>query len=386
VHPRKLQQPATLHFDVTIIATIQLAVSQGLGSAASVQVGAGSTTLLNAHSGHRWTMAPQGQSPKQLAPTIDDKTLFDLASLTKPMATASIAMAMVSQGFLRLSQPVGHFFPAFSIDVTVADLLSHRAGCASHQPFYQHLWSKDFRAGGGNARDALVELAQRTPPAYAARSKNLYSDVGYILLGSLLERIGGASLDQLFARWVAEPLQLGSTGFIAIPAAQQVVAVATENCAVRGVVCGEVHDENCHAAGGIAGHAGLFGTVNDVGRFAVAVLNALNHSGNARVGAWRSEVVQQFFAPIENSSWRLGWDTPSSIDGVSHAGDRWPRRGGFGHLGFTGTSLWLDVEQSAYVALLTNRVHPRREPTTDAIKSLRRAVGDAASALVSQAV
>jgi serine-type D-Ala-D-Ala carboxypeptidase len=208
-----------------------------------------------------------------------------------------------------------------------------------------------------------------------------------MMLGAVLERLTGTTLDQLFARWVAEPLHLPHARFVDLQRmpSPPLAAVATEQCAHRGLVMGQVHDENCHAAGGVLGHAGLFGTVDDVGIFAAAILRALVAPAGTWIGAWRSDVVQQFFAPMEGGSWRMGWDTPSSTAGVSHAGDRWPRHGGFGHLGFTGTSLWIDVPRQAYVTLLTNRVHPQRENSADGIKQLRRDVGDAAVTLIERA-
>ena len=157
-------------------------------------------------------------------------------------------------------------------------------------------------------------------------------------------------------------------------------AVATE-IDDRGLVSGLVHDENAYFAGGVCGHAGLFATIGDVAAFAAAVVDTA--SGRAR-GRWRSDVVRRFIddAAAPRATWRLGWDTPAAVPGVSHAGDRWPRTAAIGHTGFTGTSLWLDLSRGRWVALLTNRVHPTRHGTADAIKALRRAVGDAAVAML----
>jgi CubicO group peptidase (beta-lactamase class C family) len=154
------------------------------------------------------------------------------------------------------------------------------------------------------------------------------------------------------------------------------LAVATE-LDDRGLVSGVVHDENAYFSGGVCGHAGLFATIGDVAAFAAAVVATVQ--GRPR-GRWRTPVVQRFLrdAAAPDTTWRLGWDTPSQQPGVSHAGDRWPRVGAVGHTGFTGTSLWLDLSRGRWVALLTNRVHPTRHGTADAIKALRRSVGDAA--------
>jgi CubicO group peptidase (beta-lactamase class C family) len=158
--------------------------------------------------------------------------------------------------------------------------------------------------------------------------------------------------------------------------------VATEVCARRGLVLGEVHDENAHVSGGVAGHAGLFAPVRDVSRFGQAMIELLDGRDTGGISA---AVAREFVdtAAAPGHTRRLGWDTPSSEPGVSHAGDRWPRRGAFGHLGFTGTSLWLDVPRRRWVALLTNRVHPSREgERAAAIKDLRRDVMDAAVAML----
>jgi CubicO group peptidase (beta-lactamase class C family) len=213
----------------------------------------------------------------------------------------------------------------------------------------------------------------------------VYSDLGFIQLGAVLERAGERPLEELFATLVAEPLGLtgaryAKTGASAMsdsaPGQPLENAVATE-LDDRGLVCGHVHDENCYFGGGVAGHAGLFADLGDVATWAAAMVSSA--AGAAR-GRFDPDTVRRFFsdAPIAGASWRLGWDTPSSTPGVSQAGDRWPRTGAVGHTGYTGTSVWLDLANRRWVVLLTNRVHPTRHGNTaDAIKALRRAVGDA---------
>jgi CubicO group peptidase (beta-lactamase class C family) len=202
----------------------------------------------------------------------------------------------------------------------------------------------------------------------------VYSDLGYLQLGAIVERAAGMPLEQVYAELVAGPLGLAAryAGTTALAG-----AVATEIDDWRGAVCGLVHDENAFYAGGICGHAGLFATIGDVATFAAALVDT--HAGHAR-GKLRPEIVQQFAreSPIPVTTWRLGFDTPSHEPGISQAGDRWPRTGAIGHTGFTGTSLWLDLPRRRWVALLTNRVHPTRFGTSaDDIKAVRRAVMDA---------
>lgn len=145
---------------------------------------------------------------------------------------------------------------------------------------------------------------------------------------------------------------------------------------------GRVHDENAYFGGGVCGHAGLFARIGDVATFAAAMVDTAN--GRPR-GRLRTEVVQRFLgdSAAPGTTWRLGWDTPSPTPGVSHAGDRWPREHAVGHTGFTGTSLWLDLQHRRWVTLLTNRVHPTRGGSSvEDIKTLRRAVNDAAIAML----
>jgi serine-type D-Ala-D-Ala carboxypeptidase len=352
---------------------IDNAISHGMGSAASCVFSRPDQNLAFT-TGRLWIGNDAGY--------IDETTLFDLASLTKPMVTAAIAMAMVSEGLAALDQPIDsrHSAP------TLGQLLTHSAGFPAHIRFFRDVWKTGMPRTASqfdSARDQILQRAKDIDPVYAPGSQSIYSDLGYMILGDFLERVGGMRLDALFAKYVADPLELPSARFIDLRQPQRPAAVATEQCPTRGLVCGEVHDENCHVAGGIMGHAGLFGTAIDVSTFAAAMIDALHAAPMQRIGRFRADVVQTFFSKLHsppNSSWRMGWDTPSTVPGLSHAGDTWSRHGGFGHLGFTGTSLWLDVPRRGFVVLLTNRVHPRREPSAATIKQLRRDVGDAAAA------
>jgi serine-type D-Ala-D-Ala carboxypeptidase len=359
------------HWKIRVV--IDNALTLGMGSAASCVVSRPDQNL-TVTTGRLWL--------DDKAATIDETTLFDLASLSKPMVTAAIAMAMVSEGIISLNQPIDLAHNA----ATLGQLLTHSAGYPAHMRFFQDIWKVSVPqtpAQFDSARDQVLQRAKDSKPVYAPGSQSIYSDLGYMILGDFLERMGGMRLDALFTKYVAEPLRLGSARFIDLRQQQRPIAVATEQCPTRGLVCGEVHDENCHVAGGIMGHAGLFGTATDVSQFAAAMIDALHASPMQRIGRFRADVVQTFFGKLHSppdSSWCMGWDTPSTVPGLSHAGDTWPRHGGFGHLGFTGTSLWLDVPRRGFVVLLTNRVHPRREPSAAAIKQLRRDVGDAAAA------
>ena len=329
----------------------------GIGSAAAVSIGDRGVEL------ERFVT---GTTQRDGGTAITADTRFDVASLTKPIATAAIAMALD----LDLARPIRDVWPDAASTGTVAQLLGHAAGCAAHVEFFREL------PGVAEPRRTLVERARRHP-AGEPGVQAVYSDLGYIVLGATLEQLAGKPLEVLFAELVAAPLGLAATY------GPVTGAVATELDA-RGLVCGRVHDENAYFGGEVCGHAGLFASIDDVARFAAALVDTA--AGQAR-GRLRTEVVQRFVttSAAPGASWRLGWDTPSAVPGVSHAGDRWPRTHAVGHLGFTGTSLWLDLAHRRWVALLTNRVHPTRTGSADAIKALRRGVNDAALDLLARA-
>ncbi len=386
------------------------ALAAGLGSAAAVSVGDAGREVFRAVRGTRWLGRPpldgtappfggadgrghaptvdgtappfggadgRGHAPtvdgtappfggadgRGHAPTVDEHTRFDVASLTKPMATAALAMVLVGDGRLALDAPIRRYLPDAASTGTVAHLLGHAAGYAAHV----ELWK---RPGTLNRASLVAQAAAE--PATAPGVTAVYSDLGYIALGAVLERVAARPLEDAYREEVARPLNLRAcfAGDVALDD-----CVATERDA-RGLVCGRVHDENAYYGGGVCGHAGLFASIDDVASFAEAMVATAN--GVAR-GRLRPDVVSRFVSSTSapEASWRLGWDTPSRTPGVSHAGDRWPRERAIGHLGFTGTSLWLDLPRRRWVALLTNRVHPTRDGTADATKALRRAVGDA---------
>jgi CubicO group peptidase (beta-lactamase class C family) len=223
------------------------------------------------------------------------------------------------------------------------------------------------------AQRILAEPLEMPPGA-----REIYSDLGFILLGSILERASGLSLDRLFQEELTEPLGLPHVGYRRIDGPQGGVAgaeeiiAATEYCNWRTrVLIGEVHDENCHLLGGVAGHAGLFSTSDDLDRIAAELFEA----SCGRSGLFSAPSMKTFFerqgSPAQGT-WALGWDTPSEED--STAG-RYYSKNSFGHNGFTGTSLWMDFERNISVVFLTNRVHPSRENT--AIRGLRPQVHDA---------
>ncbi len=308
---------------------------------------------------------------------VTPETVYDLASVTKVVATTAVLMKLVESGAVDLDAEVAERIPELprGAGIRVRHLAGHTSGLPAHVEFFRRLLVGD-RQGAPTAREGILRMAATTPLEASPGARAVYSDLGFIVLGGYLERVTGERLDQLTRRLVTEPLGMTTTGFVdleASPRAPRPAPVApTEVCPYRGLVVGEVHDDNAHAAGGVLGHAGLFGTAGDLGRFAEAMIAA----ATGQAGAWFDPaVVRHFFTTraAPGSSRRLGWDSPSEPTELSHAGDRWPRDG-VGHTGFTGTMVWLDPPRERYVVLLTNRVHPRRDGT--GIRELRRAVMD----------
>jgi serine-type D-Ala-D-Ala carboxypeptidase len=311
------------------------------------------------------------------APAATTDTIFDLASLTKVIATATLAMRAVDEGRLALDEPVaGRLRSWRGTDreaVTIRDLLAHCAGLTAYLPFYRD----------ATGRAEFEEAIAAVPLEYPPRTRAIYSDLGFILLGFVLEDArapepafrgapGAFDPDALLAaqfRRVASFLTSEPLGFTP-PRAWRSRCAPTGADAWRGrVLQGEVHDENCWALGGIAGHAGLFGTVGAVGTFARAVLRTLaGEQILADPATFRTFAAR---SPVPGSSRALAWDTMLP---TSSCGSRLSAAA-IGHTGFTGTSLWIDPGQNLYVVLLTNRVHPTRE--NDAIREVRPRVHDA---------
>lgn len=308
------------------------------------------------------------------APPVTDGTLYDLASLTKVVATTTMAMILVDEGRLDLDQPVQEVLPGFQGPgkeaVTVRHLLTHSSGLDAVAPL--------FREISGQA--AYVERIQTLDLGYPPGSRSVYSDLGIILLGEILERKAGQSLEAFVRERVLSPLRMHETMFRPPPELLPRTA-PTEFDPWRGRLAhGEVHDENAFAMGGAAPHAGLFGTAGDLARFARMLLGGGVLEGRRVVSR---ETVELFTrrAGIPDSDRALGWDTKSAEG--SSAGILFSPRS-YGHTGFTGTSLWIDPERRIFMVLLTNRVHPTRE--NNLIREARPAVADAvARALLASA-
>jgi len=342
---------------------------EGVFTAACAWVSLGGKTVLEAAAGRL--------SDRPDAPEADADTVFDLASLTKPMATVSVLMGLVAEGRLAPTDPLSARLPEFAHGphaaerrrVTLGDLLAHASGLPAWRPYYEAVRERAAGAaayvGGEAARAQVVAAAAAEPLEAPPGSRGLYSDVGFILLGEVAARTGAAPLERLFASRVAGPLGLAATTFNPgnrpdPPYLPRVAATGT--CPWRGPLVGVVNDANAFAMGGVAGHAGLFGTAGDVGRWALGLLDAWH----GRPGPLPGAVVRRFLARRPGGgSWTLGFNTPTP---PSSAGTYFGP-GAVGHLGFTGTSVWIDLDREWVVVLLTNRVHT--DPEGPRIKAFR---------------
>ena len=330
------------------------AVAARFFPAAAIEVGTATGPLWQMSCG-RLTYDPD-------APEIVPETIFDLASLTKVIATTSLAMRLVDARHLDLDEHVARRLPLWRgtdrENVTVVDLLTHASGLTSHLPFF-----RDY-SGRAEFERAICTM----PLEYTPRTQAIYSDLGFILLGFILADATGETLPDAFAalarEWAIDDLTFNS------PAGWRRSTAPTEVETWRGrLLCGEVHDANAWALGGAAGHAGLFGSVGAVARFAQAVLRTFG--GASVIG--RPDTLARFVqrSGVPGSSRALGWDTmlPTSSCG------RLMSARAIGHTGFTGTSLWIDPHPGIYIVLLTNRVYPSR--ANEAILAIRPRLHDA---------
>jgi len=302
---------------------------------------------------------------------VDVTTIFDMASLTKVVATTTVAMMLEEQGALDLDRTIASYLPGFSAPdkapITLRMAMTHRGGLEAFAPLF-----RTFRG----REQYLAQINQR-PLKAVPGTTTIYSDWEMILTQLVLETITGAPLDRLAEEKVFRPLGMTNTRFNPDSTLKSRIAPTEIDTTRGGLVWGRVHDENADAMGGVAGHAGLFSTAGDLAIFAQMLLNGGQYNGVRIVSP---TTVARWTAPqVRGSSRALGWDTPSAVSSAGHFFS--PRS--FGHTGFTGTSIWIDPTRDLFVILLTNRVNPTRENTK--VFPLRRAVADAVQRSVTDA-
>ena len=318
--------------------------------------------VLVAHHGdtvYREAFGQRSVRPAREAMTTD--TIFDLASLTKAVATAPSVMALVEDGAVRLRDPVAHHLPGFERHgkgtVTVEHLLTHVSGLRPDLPLEEQF------EGGDEALRRIFDERLESPPDEAF----IYSDLNFILLAAIVERVSGQPLDRIARERLFGPLGMHETMFLP-PAGLAPRIAPTEACTPLGWPCGApgsamlrgtVHDPTARRMGGVAGHAGLFSTADDLARFG-AMLLARGRTPDSAGAVLAPDTVDRMTAiatpPHLDDRRGLGWDIDSRYS--SARGDRFPATRSFGHTGFTGTSIWIDPASETVVVFLSNRVHP----------------------------
>jgi CubicO group peptidase (beta-lactamase class C family) len=300
------------------------------------------------------------------ARVVPDESIYDLASLTKVVGTATAAMILYDEGRLDLDAPVSRYLPDFTggqkDQVTIRHLLTHSSGLPAGRDL------RRLARGPWHARSVVLA----TPLACRPGACQVYSDIGADVMAFVVEAIAGQGLDAFLEERVFEPLGMNETWFRPPVSVRDRIA-PTEVSPPRGYpLRGEVHDENAWALGGVAGHAGLFSTAADLSLFAQMMLNRGTYGG-VRIA---SDSAVELFTRRISGTRALGWDTS---DGEGSAGMHMSERA-FGHTGFTGTSLWIDPERDLFVILLTNRVHaPKARRPAKVIADVRADLADAAT-------
>ena len=363
----------------TVESAFQEAVVQGVFPGAVVLVSKDGEIVFEQAFGSR-SLIPEKTPLKA-------NTIFDLASLTKPLATTIAIMILVREKKIRLDDQITRFIPMFGVfgksTATFRQMLNHSSGLPAWKPFHEEIVKME-KAGRINfvasraAKSFVYEQIHREKSLSAPGAQGLYSDLGFMILGESVEVVSNATLERFCQDRIFKPLGLRSTAFVDLTQLRtrrlqpvEDMIAPTENCPWRKkILCGEVHDDNAYAMGGVAGHAGLFSSARDIN----ALLACLNRCLHGKDAFLPKALLEEFLAKDEkvpNSTCALGWDTPSPDKSASGANFS-PRS--VGHLGFTGTSIWWDIEKNCHIILLSNRVHPTRK--NEKIKEFRPHVHD----------
>lgn len=327
----------------SIDAAVAAAIARGQLPGAVVLVQRDRDVLLKKAYGYR------AVEPAKESMALD--TIFDLASLTKPVATATSIYILLEQGKLKLDDPVAKHWPEFAVNgkekITLEMCLLHTSGLTADNSV------RDYDDGPTKAFERIAGLKPEAEPGTRFR----YSDVGFLVLGRLIEKLSGMRLDDFAAKNIFQPLGMHDTGFRRIGKPHKIPAVRfapTTN--VDGHwLRGAVHDPRSYRLGGVAGHAGLFSTAADLARYCRMLLNGGELDGKRIL---KPETVRLFTdaVPIPRAVRSRGWDVESSFS--ANRGSLFPKRKSFGHTGFTGTGAWLDPATKSFVIFLSNRVHP----------------------------
>ena len=349
-----------------VAAAVHESVTAGQTPGAVVLLGERDTVLLHEAYGDRM-VTPERRPMRR-------DTIFDLASLTKPLSTALAILQLTDRGVLSPEDPVARWLPEYvgpgRDATTLRHLLTHSSGLPAYRN-YLHEFGARFAPAERRAR-VVADLCQ-LPLQYAPGTAFVYSCLGYVLLASVIEAAAGQPLDRWFAAEIAGPLGLVDTGFC--PDAKRRARCAATEVLPEGVLLGVVHDENARYLGGVGGNAGLFSTATEVARLVRLMLHGGELDG---VRLLSEAAVRRMTAPelsLPEAKRGLGWDSDSDYSPALR-GAHWPAGVSFGHSGYTGTSAWADPVSGRYAIVLTNRVHFGREV---GVQDLRRALADLAA-------
>ena len=336
----------------SIDTSVEAAIKRGDCPGAVVLVVHDDEVVFRKAFGHR------SLQPEKQAMTVD--IVFDLASLTKPIATAASIFVLIEQGKIRLSEKVTEYWQEFAANkkdsVTVEHLLLHTSGLLADNSL------ADYKSGNADAMKKIAALPLEAEPGKRFR----YSDVGFIVLGALVEKVTGKNVHEFSKAHVFDPLTMADTGYL--PSEKLKARCAPTGKREGNWLVGEVHDPRAAAMGGVAGHAGLFGTADDLARFARMLLRGGELDGKRVLSR---ESVRLMTAPMEVPGGKRsrGWDVDTGFS--SPRGELFAKGEGFGHTGFTGTSLWIDPRSKTAIIILTNRVHISEKVQ---VTSLRREI------------
>jgi CubicO group peptidase (beta-lactamase class C family) len=314
--------------------------------------------LLVSQGGHVLIHQAFGMADPGEGTLVTTRTLFDLASLTKPLATTLAVMKLVERGQLTLENTLGDIMIACrgtdKAGISIRHLLYHNSGLPDYRPYFQDLAGEE----PSSRRALILGRILDEFPAYPIGEKVVYSDLGFMLLRGVVETVSGTRLDSLVQKEIYLPLHLKNLFFVdtETPPPPERFA-ATERCLWRHVrIRGVVHDENAFTVGGVDGHAGLFGTASDIHCLLEEMLGT--YSGALPGRLFRSDLLKEFLDFGKGTERALGFDRPAAKESASgcHFSEN-----SVGHLGFTGTSFWMDLDRSIIIILLTNRIYPGRD-------------------------
>ena len=287
---------------------------------------------------------------------MNSNTIYDIASLTKVVATTPIIMKLIRKKYLHLDHEVHQFYPEFRGDwkdkVSIRHLLTHSSGL---KPYIQYFKNEEFKSKD----DIINNIASDQDLLFSPGSKVKYSDLGMILLMDIAEKVTGRKFSELVNSWVFKRLNMTNSYFNpSKDLFNKIAPTEFDSLYRKKIVRGIVHDENAFLMGGISGHAGIFSNASDLANYAQMMLNLGIFKGSR---VFQKKSINKFTKRQNlpyDSDFALGWDTPSR-KGDSSAGDFFSN-GSYGHLGFTGTSMWVDPNKKIIIILLTNRTYPTR--------------------------